>query len=291
MRIPKSEFTDADMALCRAHSAELRRDMDERKDLMQEIPATELLAFLTVRAFEVGVHMPSDLPLPPSYWDDLEHWLKTLAPAKPAAPKPCQEPARPAATVWRTGPMIQSRERIGLWHVRHGERSGSSARHANDLRFDFSEYRPAAPGTKEGDPYDESKYATADLTVRLASTSSAADGAALVGAKLTHSVCIKAHGFADWHVGEIWPCHADLFSHPDNWRACDAAGWIPHHPTADSVCPVPDGVRFEARYGDGTPVASTESTRRECVLLWKRTDGSDPTNDIVAWRPIAKAAG
>lgn len=150
------------------------------------------------------------LPLPPSYWDDLEYWLKTLAPAKPATPQP------------------------------------------------------------------------------------AAQGAALVGAKqagaeLRRSVCITPHavGGALHHVGKVVKGIPLDRSRPANWRTCDESGWIPHDPKPDSVCPVPDGVWFEARYGDGSPVYDTESTRRDHALLWKSTAGSEPSNDIIAWRPVA----
>ncbi len=50
----------------------------------------------------------------------------------------------------------------GLWHFRNRDESAmGGARDARTLGFDvigWAAYRPAAPGTKEGDPYDESRY-------------------------------------------------------------------------------------------------------------------------------------
>jgi hypothetical protein len=77
-------------------------------------------------------------------------------------------PVRAAAAgspVWRGGNDVQMAERVGLWHYRTPKtdiREGCAAREARDastLFFAGSEYRPAAPGTKPGDPYDESRYA------------------------------------------------------------------------------------------------------------------------------------
>ena len=86
MRIPTNSFDAADRALCRAHGDAVDEAREARALLRWSDACAPLAQInLTVRAFEVGVHMPADLPLPPSYWDDLEHWLKTLAPAaKPA---------------------------------------------------------------------------------------------------------------------------------------------------------------------------------------------------------------
>lgn len=306
MRIPKSEFTDADLKLCRAHGASVAhgRVMTASQPHDDAEWSRRWERAEAIAAFETEICMPADLPLPPSYSEDLEQWLaqreservheavldrqsaaRSVAPAKPAA----GQPAKPQdASGWRIGSDVPPHERVGLWHYKAvGGKLASVARQGDDLMFDVLLYRQAAPGTKEGDRYDESKYATADMTARLASTSSA-DGAALVGAKLTHSVCIKAHHGVQ--VGRVVDGSRPL-AYPKLWLPCDAAGWIPHTPTADSVCPVPDGVRFEARYGDGTPVDDTESTKHgDCIILWRATTGSVPCNDIVAWRPIAKDA-
>lgn len=318
--------------------------------------------------------LADSLPLPPSYWDDLEHWLKTLAPAKPAAPQPCKAPA---ASGWRLGSDVPEHERVGLWHVQIYCGGGSPARQAHTLRFDStSSYRPAAPGTKEGDPYDESKYTTAEPAAdvwhpeapsvpgvyiachanqterphhyahwsasgwtityctsekaatsrimsdeddflwlrlieadapaaRLASTSSAVDGAALIGfdrsaapgvAKLTHSVCIKAHNYAsfvDYPVGAVIPvCHESIPIYRQCWLPCDKDGFIPHTPTADSVCPVPAGVHFETLLFGGAAWLRPDRTvdggyggTGDCnCIKW------DAGTSVIAWRPIAKDA-
>ena len=122
-----------------------------------------------------------------------------------------------------------------------------------------------------------------------ADPSNAAQGAAPAAAVTRYCVCVEEHEFEHvlWLVGDVRKeCAADECRRPAAWRDCDKDGWIPHVPQADSVCPVPEGAWFEARYGDGSPVACTESTRRDCAILWKRTNGSDPSSDIVAWRPV-----
>lgn len=102
-----------------------------------------------------------------------------------------------------------------------------------------------------------------------------------------HFVCIRSHkGANDWKVGEvaILPRGLDSVNEPDNWRPCDSAGWIPHQPTADAVCPVPEDVRFEARWPDGGVSGVSESTLRASHSAWT-TDGGG-SGGLRAWRPI-----
>lgn len=54
---------------------------------------------------------------------------------------------------------------------------------------------------------------------------------------------------------------------------CDASGWISHTPTADAVCPVPEGVEFEVR-------------RRNSVL---NTMGTDNCLWQARWRPVVQS--
>ena len=77
MRIPPNSFDDADKALCRAHGDAVEQDHYSRMLVVEVVQEPEFRR--SGRAV-----LPADLPLPPSYWDDLEHWLKTLSPAKPA---------------------------------------------------------------------------------------------------------------------------------------------------------------------------------------------------------------
>lgn len=319
--------------------------------------------------------LADSLPLPPSYWDDLEHWLKTLAPAKPAAPQPCKAPStRPISSAWRFASDVPVSERVGLWHIWTGEGSDTPSPARADFYFNGTDsvYRVAAPGVRSGDPYDESKYTTAEPAddvwhseapsvpgvyiaseercrdvlsywdgskwhcgagnvgdarvqmprgaypvewlrlieadapaARLASTSSAVDGAALIGfdrsaapgvAKLTHSVCIKAHNYAsfvDYPVGAVIPvCHESIPIYRQCWLPCDKDGFIPHTPTADSVCPVPAGVHFETLLFGGAAWLRPDRTvdggyggTGDCnCIKW------DAGTSVIAWRPIAKDA-
>lgn len=356
MRIPKSEFTDADLKLCRAHGASVAhgRVMTASQPHDDAEWSHRWERAEAIAAFETEICMPADLPLPPSYDEDLEHWLKTLAPAKPASPKP-----EPTADVWHSeapsvpGVYIASADRSkdvlsywdgSKWHCGVGN-AGDARKQTPRKYFPVEWLRlieadapakplPSASSFAPGDRIvitrgDDHYFFTGDTgtvvavdsdgdlqvrfdsnsrakkgcawfvrptrAARLAPTSSAADGAALVGAKLKHSVCIKAHNYAsfvDYPVGAVIPVrHESIPRYRECWLPCVEDGWIPHTPTADSVCPVPDGVRFEARYGDGTPVDDTESTKHgDCIILWRATTGSAPCNDIVAWRPIAKDA-
>lgn len=284
------------------------------------------------------------LPLPPDYWSDLEHWLKTLAPAKPAAEQPAKSQD---ASGWRRGPRVPYGERLGLWHVRAVADDKDVSNASDAVRLGFvtgCEYRPAVSGAAVGDPYDESKYTsaaqhpepTADvwhseapsvagvyqcltdvlhvgewyshydgqswsgLSARSSGLSKAdhrnrivtktckwlrlieADKPAQQPAQKasTHSVCIKArksHGF-NRDIGTVLPLPPHCMSRPEYWLPCDESGWVTHVPTADAVCPVPDGMKYQARLANG-----------EIGVHCGWTDKPHPERRIIAWRPIAQS--
>jgi hypothetical protein len=227
----------------------------------------------------------------PDYDADLAEWLKSLG--KKAAPlgelQKAVTPVKPSASAWRRGTDIPVSERVGLWHVQQpAPRFGSDAKNACKWHFDeTSRYRPAAPGTNEYDKYDESRYATADLSARLADAVGAASGAAMAGLKLKHSVCIKAHGM---HVvgNVVMGGSGEPFRLPGAWLACDKDGWIPHTPTADSTCPVPSGLKYEYRLRRGD--CHVGGVNPACWLLGV-TGAREPNSvDVVAWRPVAGGA-
>lgn len=129
-----------------------------------------------------------------------------------------------------------------------------------------------------------------------------AQGAALIGVKqpapgLRHMVCVSSPTGAP--VGRVYDKHshksalAMIASNARlglDYRLCDAEGFIPHTPTTDSVCPVPEGVEFEAktRDGDTSPRNDFDDDGSE----WRMGRPGHPSPhpfDIVAWRPIAKA--
>jgi len=109
-----------------------------------------------------------DMPLPPSYDEDLADWLKSLD--KKAAPlgdlQKAITHAQPSASAWRRGTDIPVAERVGLWHHR-APGADTLVERATDCRqlgwYWDTEYCPAAAGVERGDPYDESRYATASL--------------------------------------------------------------------------------------------------------------------------------
>lgn len=250
-----------DVALCRAHSEAIEQDGYSRM-LVAEVFVVESEFKRSGRAV-----LPADLPMPPSYSEDLEQWLaqreservheavlerqrsaRSVAPAKPAAPE-APFPAPPQL--------------------------------------------PPVPG-----------LALADLHVYirdlLASTSSAADGAALIGTKpaapaqhpaqkaSTHSVCIKAHKSMGLNrdIGTVVPRLPHHRSHPECWLPCDESGWVTHVPTADSVCPVPDDVAFEAKWRNGKVCSLDNIYLRGETSAWSLF-GNDL--GLVAWRPIAQS--
>jgi hypothetical protein len=66
--------------------------------------------------------------------------------------------------VWRSGNDVQMADRMPgfLWHSREiGKPYIRRAAPSEMLAFQYMcEYRPAAPGAKPGDPYDETRYAS-----------------------------------------------------------------------------------------------------------------------------------
>lgn len=230
------------------------------------------------------------LPLPPSYWDDLEHWLKTLAPAKPAATGDAYVSAK------------QPEPSADVWHSEAPSVAGVYIAAAYDLSVTQRRYWNGCGWSQNWEVTDEASYAarrrgnascTSDIQwLRLIEADAPAQEKP---AKLTHSVCIKAHhGFSGvhWSVGSVatfLPAHAMV---PECWRACDADGWIPHTPTANSVCPVPAGVHFETLlFGGFTVLRPTRTVdggyggTGDCnCIKW------DTGTSVIAWRPIAKDA-
>lgn len=62
---------------------------------------------------------------------------------------------------WRPGDQVPEGERVGLWFCRTDTgKSWSGAQRADFWEFRKScTYRPAAPGVREGEAYDEARYA------------------------------------------------------------------------------------------------------------------------------------
>jgi hypothetical protein len=357
MRIPSNSFDAADKALCRAHGDAVANEPDHVlwarvTDTKAALTALDrkVAYHVACDAFEAVLHMPADLPLPPSYWDDLEHWLKTLAPVKPAVPQPCQAPA------WRRGSDIPKNERTGLWHVRNDryDKEPCAADDASEFWFQVAEYMPAALGAKLGDPYDESKYTAAgDAYVSAKQPEPAAnvwhsEAPSVAGVYVASIACNSTR--KRWFDGSYW--HEDLSINDRNdrtknekrevepyhsrvkwlrlieadapaakpvqqverglgqawsvcikpisgykvghvalgrsdestgyWRNCDADGWVTHNPLADSVCPVPSGVKAEAKWRKGLVACADQ------VGTWGLF--SNPTCEIVAWRPTGGVA-
>lgn len=205
------------------------------------------------------------LPLPPDYWSELELWLKTLAPAKPAAQQP-----EPTIKVGDTV-MTKYDGLATVISLGSGELLGEVA----TVRILSNGYEgcTSVAGLK--------RISQPESAARLASTSSA-DGAAPLGAKLTHAVCCGNKMESYSKIGDVIPW-AHCYAPGVDWRMCHKDGWIPHTPTADSKCPVPDGVEIELMtqqsptYRHVARVAP--GMMREVKWRGKST--------IVAWRPIA----
>lgn len=112
-------------------------------------------------------------------------------------------------------------------------------------------------------------------------------------AQAKHKVCIRSYttsrGCA-WDIGQLSWGDADDFESPNNWLPCDRGGWVTHLHTADSVCPVPNGVRFEVRQRNGT--VRDDEGARHIHSLWKTVPGDtlEFAADFVAWRPTGTAA-
>lgn len=79
MRVPTNSFDAADKALCRAHGrAVFEEAKDPVGDAEHEQFRARVVRFEAILAFQEGVCMPADLPLPPSYDADLAEWLYEL---------------------------------------------------------------------------------------------------------------------------------------------------------------------------------------------------------------------
>lgn len=263
MRIPKSEFTDADLKLCRAHSEAVANEPDyvlwaRHFDTQEERDA--LSNRVSVVLFETEVCMPADLPLPPSYWDDLEHWLKTLAPAKPAAEQP-----EPAADVWHSeAPSV-----AGVYVTRWAGFEATN-RHWDGSRWSEGYYGASSDTERQDDsdieegPVEWLRLIEADKPAQQPAQNAS-----------THSVCIAEN--ACFKIGSVITGSQD----PEYWLPCDASGWVTHVPTADSLCPVPDGVDFEFKVRDGE-LSYPGSKNGINAVNW-----DSGRSFICAWRPIA----
>lgn len=96
-------------------------------------------------------------------------------------------------------------------------------------------------------------------------------------------VCIRAHkGTNDWKVGDI--AVVVSANEPDNWRPCDAEGWIAHAPTADAACPVPADVTFEARW----PCGGVSALRCDSLRDAYPWGSGGPVGGLRAWRPVVQ---
>lgn len=95
-------------------------------------------------------------------------------------------------------------------------------------------------------------------------------------------VCVKAYGKHGWQVGEVRHIEpSDAFK--DCWFPCDKDGWVTHDPQPDSTCPVPDGVKPEAKCRCGTPEPHPSPNSWQ---LGVPGDRRPSMFDIVAWRPV-----
>lgn len=278
MRI-KNSFDAADLALCLAHGDAVD-EANEARALLRWSDAYAPLAQinLTVRAFEVGVHTPPGLPLPPSYWDDLEE----MWPSVPQAPTgdayvSAKQPDQ--AEVWHSEPPAVA-----------GVYVASAFRNATMLRwFDGSNWHIESVSNANSTEaarrtvVEATSYKARIEWLRLVQADKPAETAAPAA---TRSVCIKAHINAAGvlnkvgHVIAVSP-HCVL-TFPDCWLPCDEYGFVSHTPTAGSVCPVPVGVTAEAKWRKG-------------LIACARTVGTwgsfhNATCEIVAWRPTGEAA-
>lgn len=104
-----------------------------------------------------------------------------------------------------------------------------------------------------------------------------ADTPAPAAQESEYLVCIKG---SKWlKVGQIAHQVGGGFD-PEYWARCDSEGWIPHQPTADAVCPVPDHVNFEIKI-PGTRPEAWPGGRGNCnTINWGRG------TSLTAWRPI-----
>lgn len=279
-------FAADDLALCRDHSKAVHEqfiDPTTPEDLRWHTEYTN--HWIAVSRFERGVHMPTDLPLPPTYWDDLEHWTKTLAPAKPATPQP-----EPAAEVWHDGPPPVA----GVYWAESKPAEcapGMFLRHFNGVMWS-RHWRAVAPADFAATRRDGEHTASCEQIswFRLVEADKPAETAAPAAA--THSVCIKAHhnlaGSMN-HVGDVIEYGPASRHVPECWLPCDKAGWVSHVPTADSGCPVPSGVKFDTLRRSGYVCLFGETPPYAWELGFRHSRTASP-GDIVAWRPTGVAA-
>lgn len=96
-------------------------------------------------------------------------------------------------------------------------------------------------------------------------------------------VCVKAYDAVRiYKVGDVRESKPSpgLEHH---WLLCDKNGWITHDPQPDSTCPVPDGVKPEAKLRCGTITDLIDAASWQLGCLGDRTANMF---DIVAWRPV-----
>lgn len=270
MRTPANSFDRADKALCRAHG-----DAVHEHYPMPPFTTAEVRHFkeafsyrASVNAFEQGVHMPTDAPLPPTYDQDLDEWLREceyfaqLRLIKPSTRKwlhgefdmhslgAADNAAHGDAYVSAKQP-----DQSEVWHSEPPAVAGvyiASMKKLADTRRYWNGSQWSQPWYGQT-PRHECKSQTTDVVgiqwLRLIEADKPAETAAPAAAE--YSVCIKAHGMAEWLVGDVQPGSPDTFAHPGNWLPCDKDGWVSHTPTADSVCPVPEGVEAEIQFENG----------------------------------------
>lgn len=228
--------------------------------------------------------LADSMPLPPSYDEDLEHWLQTLAPAKPAATGDAYVSAKqtePAAEVWHSetpsvaGVYIASadrcREVMSYWD---GKKWHCGAGNPSDAR---------KKEPRNSFPIEWLRLIEADKPTQQPAQK----------ASTRHVVCIKSHICEVTDiivaVGQVAPAMGvHEMQQPVSWLPCDESGWVTHVPTADAVCPVPEGVDHKTKRRCGDIFGSDCSTS----LAWqlgneeRRVPHED---DIIAWRPIAQS--
>lgn len=222
-------------------------------------------------------------------------------------------PAKPGSdcttvTTWRRGCDIPEAERVGLWHIRRtdpGQTPGCAvaSRHIGwGLTHAWFEYRPAAPGTKPGDDYDEARYATpqpaaAPVKPPLLWRPWSREAMASLGDALVHII-------EDTSDGRVFTSFAHKASHhlsgtkqwlhytpaatgtkegeecnPFLYTLPDADGFFPHEPVAGAVCPVPEGVAYEVRFRDG----NVDISGTACRWNWGSCNIAEA--EITGWRP------
>lgn len=194
---------------------------------------------------EVGCscHVPApnaaDLPLPPSYDEDLLEWLLELQARKDAL-------------------VPQKKALVHKWL--HGEFTVNNA--------------------AQGDAYVSAKRP--EPAADVWHSEAPAKG-------LRHMVCVRSSIGAP--VGRVYDKQTHQLALEmiasnarvgSDYRLCDSEGWIPHVPTADSGCPVPQGVEFSVKLYDGQ---TSPGGHGGCTMI-KWNSGTS----VVAWHPTGSAA-